>query len=83
MSMGTATLIGVGNWLWPARSLLVEPLPILGLNISLKFMNMMNYDMCCVHEHLLFFDVRVNTCQACVTFDMPRTEATYGKDLFS
>jgi hypothetical protein len=81
--MGTATLMGVGNWLWLAWSLLAEPSPIHGLNISLNSMNMTNYDMCCVREHLLFFDVRVNTCQARVMFDTPHTEATYGKDLFS
>ena len=81
--MGTATLMGVGNWLWLARSLLAEPLPIHGLNISLNSMNMTNYDMCCVREHLLFPDVHVSTRQARVTFDMFRTEATYGKDIFS
>ncbi len=81
--MGTAALMGVGNWPWPARSLLAEPSPIHGLIISLKSMVLTNYDKCCAFEDLLFFDMCVNTCQAHVTFDMPRKRTTYGKDLFS
>ena len=41
--------------------------------------NMMDYDKCCVCEHLLFVDVHVNTCQARVTFDMPHTNLRTGK----
>jgi hypothetical protein len=34
---------GLGNWPWPARSLLVEPSPIHGLIILLKSMVLTNY----------------------------------------
>jgi hypothetical protein len=42
-------------------------------NYIVKATNMMDYNKCCVREHLLFCVVCVSTCQVRVTFDMPRT----------
>jgi hypothetical protein len=37
-------------------------------NYIIKVSILMNYDKCCVREHLLFRDVRLSMHQACATF---------------